>query len=503
VSLRGRLTVMSAFIVGTILATGALICFLVMRGELRSQIDDSLRTQAAIVQSPRFVRRAASETLPERLPVPPRRAGAVTPYTQFVGRDGRVRRPRRDELRLPVTAADRAVARGDRAQVLNDRHAEGVHVRVITVPIKGLGAVQFGRSLESVDSAVARLRLVLLVLVGGGTALALVASRLFSRSAIAPIRQLTDATSHIEATGDLGRRVDTERKDEVGRLAHSFNAMLDRLQTAQVALESSTAAQRQLVADASHELRTPVASLRTNVEVLLASDHIGGEDRDALLHDVVEQTEELSNVVSDLIELARGDQPPDHTEELDLGAIAGEALTRARRHAPGLEFRGEIAPWPMQGSPERLGRAVNNLLDNAAKFSPPGSVVELVAADGVLSVRDHGPGVPADELPQIFDRFFRARGTGQVNGSGLGLAIVRQAVEAHGGAVEASAAAGGGLLVKMLFSPGAAEVGSLDGGTRGFRSRRTHSESPATEETPERGRRNGEESPAPGLLEST
>jgi two-component system sensor histidine kinase MprB len=170
--------------------------------------------------------------------------------------------------------------------------------------------------------------------------------------------------------------------------------------------------------------------------------------------DVVEQTEELSAIVSDLIELARGDQPEQHVEDLDLAGIVRDALERARRHAPGRTFADAIEPWPLTGTPERLGRAVNNVLDNAAKFSPPGSEVRVSLRGGVLEVADHGPGVPAADLSHIFDRFVRAGNAGERHGSGLGLAIVRQVVEAHGGTAEAEPAPGGGLLVRLRFPAG-------------------------------------------------
>jgi two-component system sensor histidine kinase MprB len=245
--------------------------------------------------------------------------------------------------------------------------------------------------------------------------------------------------------------VTSVRQDEVGQLAGRFNAMLNRLQQSQQALEQSTSAQRQLVADASHELRTPIASLRTNIEVLLATHAAATADESALLHDVVEQLEELSSVVSDLIELARGDVPVQASEEIDLEGILSEALARARLHAPWIDFDAEIEPWTVEGSPERIARAINNVLDNAAKFSPAGSVVELQSSQGEIVVRDHGPGVAAEDLPHLFDRFYRGAGNAHINGSGLGLAIVKQVLKSHGGSAHASLAAGGGLRVVLRF----------------------------------------------------
>jgi two-component system sensor histidine kinase MprB len=318
-SLRGRLTLMSALIVGVILAAGAVVCFVVMRHQLRSQVDDQLVGQARLVQ--RVAPRAAS--FPRQLPALPRGAPQRNaPYSQLIGPSGQVLRPDGADAPLPVTPADLAVARGGAADLRQDRTVDGQHLRVVTVHIRGRGAIQLGRPLAAVDSTLASLRIVLALLVVGGLALAALAGRLFFRPVLAPIEALTEATEHIEATGDLGRRVNAERTDEVGRLATSFNAMLERVQHTQAALSESMTAQRQLVADASHELRTPVASLRTNIEVLLAGGAIDPDERNALMADVVEQTEELSAIVSDLIELARGDLPASDEEDLDLAAIA-------------------------------------------------------------------------------------------------------------------------------------------------------------------------------------
>lgn len=448
-SLRGRLTAMSALIVGVILTVGSIVCFVVMRAELRGQIDEALKEQAGLAS------RAAGQ-IPDaarRLAIPPRRGEPGPAYAQVLSPSGRVLHiGPSGSAPIPVVASDRAVARGAAPhQVLTDRRVSGVNVRVLTRHVAGVGAVQLGRSLASVDRALSRLRLALLLLVVGGTGAAALATRLFSRPALAPILDLTQATTHIEATGDLGRRVAVQGSDEVATLARRFNAMLETVQTTQEALGDSLTAQRQLIADASHELRTPVASLRTNIEVLLLDREIGEDDRRALMADVVEQTEELSAIVSDLIELARGDQPEQHVEDLDLADIVRDALERARRHAPGLTFDAVIEPWPLTGTPERLGRAVNNVLDNAAKFGPAGSEVRVSLRGGVLEVADRGPGVPAGDLAHIFDRFFRAGNAGERHGSGLGLAIVRQVVEAHGGTAEAEPAPGGGLLVRLRF----------------------------------------------------
>jgi two-component system, OmpR family, sensor histidine kinase MprB len=427
---------MSALAVGVTVALASLACYLVMRNELRSQVDAPLRAQGT-----RIAQRG--EIVGQQLPGPPKGSGGPAEFSQVLAPDGEVR-DRYGGLTIAVAPGDRAAALGDGQPVLSDRTADGVHLRVLTVPIPGFGAVQIGRSLEGVDNVLARLRIVLVLLVVLGTAFAAVMARLFSRPVMQPITDLTRTAEHIEATGDLGRRLGARGTDEVGRMAERFDAMLDRVQASQVA-------QRRLVADASHELRTPVTSLRTNMEVLLAGAELEEGERRALLRDMVGQSEELSALVGDLIELARGDEGEPQVEDVAFDRLLAEAVERARRHTPGVRFRTDLEPCTIEGVPDRLGRAVNNVLDNAARYSPPDGVVEVALHDGTLSVRDRGPGVPADELPLLFDRFFRGAGARERHGSGLGLAIVRQVVETHGGAVEAANAEGGGLVVTLTF----------------------------------------------------
>jgi two-component system sensor histidine kinase MprB len=308
------------------------------------------------------------------------------------------------------------------------------------------------------------LRGALTVIALGGIALAALLGRLVADAVIAPVGRLTRAAEHVARTRDLSERIDTDgaeqlaRPDEIGRLAVSFNAMLDALERSMSALDASVHAQRQLVADASHELRTPVTSLRTNIEILQQAPNIDPADREQLFAEVIEQIEELTLLVGDLIDLARGEEPPAETEDVRLDQVVREAAERARRLAGWVgsdtPLSVELEPVLLPGVPARLGRAVNNLIDNAVKYSPPGAPVEirLVGSDGTgaeLTVRDHGPGIAAEDLPHIFDRFYRGAEARGRPGSGLGLAIVRQVVEQHGGSIAAEAAPGGGTLMRV------------------------------------------------------
>jgi two-component system sensor histidine kinase MprB len=449
VTLGRRLTLLSALAVGATVVLACVGAYLATRGELRRQIDDSLRNQAHAVQ----VRAGLRSAAPPRLPGEPRpSAGLAQGFVQLVRPDGTAVPLRGEGVDIPVRRGDVAAAGDDRSTaVLSDRQSGSVHLRVVTVAVPGAGAVLFARSLNGVDAVLERLRWVLVLLCVAGTALAAAASRVFARRVMAPVADLTAAAEHIEATGDLDRRIEDTGDDELGRLARRFNAMLDRLGASQAALGASLRSQQRLIADASHELRTPVTSLRTNAEVLREAQDLSEAERAALLGDVVAQAEELGELVSDIIELARDGDPRAAVEDVRLDRLVEESVERAHRHAPGVIFEMALAPCVVEAAPDRLGRAVNNLLDNAAKHSPHGGVVEVRVQRGEVSVRDHGPGIDATDAPHVFDRFYRGAGARDRPGSGLGLAIVRQVAEARGGTVKVEDAPGGGALFRLAL----------------------------------------------------
>jgi two-component system sensor histidine kinase MprB len=208
------------------------------------------------------------------------------------------------------------------------------------------------------------------------------------------------------------------------------------------------------VADASHELRTPIATLRANIQTLEHAERLPLAEREALRADIVAELDDLTALVADIVELARGAKPDELVDEVRLDEIVQIVASRARaRAADGVAIDVATEPTLVRGAPERIQRAVSNLVDNALKWSRDGGTVEIDVADGAVSVRDHGPGFEEADLPHVFDRFYRASGARGLPGSGLGLAIVRQAAEAHGGGVEASNAPGGGALVRVSFGP--------------------------------------------------
>jgi two-component system sensor histidine kinase MprB len=442
----------AAVAVGVAIVLVAAVCYMVVRSQLRGQVDNELRAQGALVAQGDRLAVGGPD-----VPTLPPQAGGPAPYSQLVYPDGHYEHI--SGATLPVTQTTREVAEGHSGEFLSDVDVGGNHLRVITVPVTlegggsgtqtESGAVELARPLNGVDNVLSNLRAILLLLCGVGVALAAMLGRLAASRVLAPLAEVAQAAEHISETEDLTTRIQVRADDEVGQLATRFNSMLDRLESSREAVDESVRAQRQLVADASHELRTPVTSLRTNVEVLLEGGALSDEDRTRLLSDMVEQSEELSALVGDLIELARGDQPIESVDDVRLDGLVEEAIDRARRNAPDVNFETELEPVVVDGVPERLLRAVNNLLDNAARHTHAGTTVEVrVDATGVR-VRDHGDGVDPDDLPHVFDRFYRGVNSRGRQGSGLGLAIVRQVAQQHGGSVTASNAPDGGAVFEL------------------------------------------------------
>ena len=459
-SLRRRLTLMAALSVGIAVIAACVACYVAVRAELDAQIDDGLRSQSALIRDragrfPRFDPRVHRE-----LPAPPPREGGGAGFIQVITPQGRIRQAGPTELRLPIDAATRRLAATPGPAKRRDVDVAGNHLRVLTVHVNGLGAVQLARSLDANDRVLDRLRLILAAVAILGIALAAALGRWTAKRVIAPIARLTDATAQVAATDDLSLRVGASGDDEVGRLAARFDTMMERLEASRAALDASAAAQRQLVADASHELRTPITSLRTNVELLQDGAVLDPDERQRLLADAVQQADELSALVTDVVELARGDQPGREPQDVRLDALVEEAAARVRLHAPGVDVVTDLESVAIEGQPDRLARALNNLLDNAARHSPPGGPVEVRQRGGTIVVRDHGDGIPPDDLPHVFDRFHRGANARERPGSGLGLAIVRQVVDAHGGTVRAANAADGGAELTLSL-PGAARLAEL------------------------------------------
>jgi two-component system sensor histidine kinase MprB len=431
-SLGVRLTIVSAVAVAMAVAIASIGAYVIVRQQLIRQLDQSLVEQLAA--GIKF----DQPSHPEPGHPPP---FGFPGYVQVVTQDGTRYLTAGETLHLPVDADTMAAARGEGGVRYTTVRVRGIHLRILTAPGRtDTGqqiAIQIARPMGEVDTSLRHLRLLLLLVTLAGTGLAAVIGLGVARAGLAPVRRLTDTVEQITATGDLSQRIDVTSDDEIGRLSERFDEMLDSIQALQ-------ATQRQLIADASHELRTPLTSLRTNLEVLARGEGLSPGEREHLLSDVVAELEDLSVLVGDLTELARGTSPDETPEDVRVDEVAERALERARRRAPELEYRTDLHPTVVRGTPARLDRAIGNLLDNAAKWSPPGGEVELMVADGKVAVRDHGSGIPPEDLPFVFDRFYRSAAGRSMPGSGLGLAIVRQVAESHGGTVTAENAEGGG-----------------------------------------------------------
>lgn len=445
--LRTRLVAGSAAAMAVIVAVVSGLVYVAVRDQMRSQIDAQLRDRAAVITPVAGNLAGVDLQLLDELRLPTAPLGRADGLVQVVTIDGEVLRPRRSPAVIPVDAATRAVASGDRPGTLTDVRVGAESLRVLTSPVPDLGALQIALPLGDVESVLGRLRWTMALIGVAGVALAGLLAGLVARAGLAPVRRLDRTAEEVARTGDLTRRIAVRGNDEVGRLAGTFNEML-------AALERSQSAQRRLVLDASHELRTPLTALRTNIEVLAGDDGHDPEGRRRLVGDVTAQIEDLSALIADVVSLARGTEIQEEPEDIAIDRLVRSAVERAARDAPGLRWSVSTEPCIVRGAPGQLSRAVTNLLDNAAKWSPAGGEVEIRAAGGAVVVRDHGPGIAPADLPFVFDRFYRAAGARRLPGSGLGLAIVRQAAEAHGGAVVAEAAPGGGALLRLRLPLG-------------------------------------------------
>lgn len=439
---------LTAVCVAGAVAVVSLGAFMTVRDNLYSQVATDLehRAYAAAKQAPQPSGNRLTLTFGDQL--------AVSDTTfDVVGGDGHslVERAPRNFKHSLVGVREREVANGTLAV---SSHTEQGH-QVVAVPYVQGAALVVAKSLAPQASVLKRLALVLVLVSGAGIVVAALAGTAVARGGLLPVQRLTEATERVAATNDL-RPIPVSGDDELARLTASFNAML-------AAVSLSQQRQRQLVADAGHELRTPLTSLRTNVELLVASDQAAGapdgptltkQDREELYTDVRAQLDELTTLIGDLVELARADGTEVGTERVDLVEVVERAVDRAGRRAGEVRFAVHTVPWSLEGTPGTLERAVLNLLDNAVKFSPEGGTVTLAMhqmGDGTVTVEvtDDGPGIDAEDLPKVFDRFYRSSQARTMSGSGLGLAIVKQSVVRHGGTVSAGQAPGGGALLTI------------------------------------------------------
>jgi two-component system sensor histidine kinase MprB len=371
-------------------------------------------------------------------------AGGV--LVEVVDGQGRVLRVPGEPRELVVQPGD-LVAAGPEASTVKrtGRSADGERFAVVALPLSGGGgALLVGRPLAPVLEILRVQRLILLAISVGGILAAAVAGVLVGLSGLRPMRQLTEAVRHVTATQDYQPVSVRYAKGDLVTLATSFNLMLS-------ALATTRERQTRLVADAGHELRTPLTSMRTNVELLksdVSRDRLTPEAKAAVLDDLEGQLGELSELVGDLVHVSRDDSAL-AVEPVDVRDVVTSSLDRVRRRAPGLTFDVALEPLFVVANPEALGRAVVNLLDNAAKWSPPGGTVRVRIEGNRLVVSDAGPGIPEADLPYVFDRFFRGESGRRTKGTGLGLAIVAKTMDDLGGTAEAGRSAEGGAELTL------------------------------------------------------
>jgi two-component system, OmpR family, sensor histidine kinase MprB len=465
-TLRARLGLLIAVAVAVAVVGCAVASWLITQQQLYKQLDDSLANPGP-VSAPRrlggngggpgadFIARILADCSSNSATTTTDPYGPFRLAMQVITAAGKTCNPPMS-VGLTVTQADRDVATGRTNQVVHDgtTTTTGVAMRIYTRqdPNHDGVAVTTALPLAATQNALKILALLLIAVSAIGIMGATLAGLLIARAALKPVDELTDVVEHIARTEDLDTSIPEEGKDEIARLSRSFNLMTS-------ALSASRDRQRTLIADAGHELRTPLTSMRTNIDLLMRSEalrrELPPETKSRLLISVKAQMQELSSLVGDLLELARPDQAQPSTEVVALHEVAYRAVERARLRGPGLAISAMLDPWYVHGDPGSLERAVMNLLDNAVKFSPPGGAIAVRLEKGELTVRDHGPGIPADDLPHVFDRFWRSPSARSLPGSGLGLSIVALVVGESGGTVTLEPAEGDGALARLRL-PGSA-----------------------------------------------
>lgn len=350
---------------------------------------------------------------------------------------------------LPVSAE--ALAPGESR--LETVAVDGRNYRALAAALPDGGTIRLVQPLASVESALSRTGVLLGFTAAGGVAFAALLGGLVARSALRPISRLVSATESVRQTHNLQARIEVgrNRRDEISRLASSMNEML-------AALSLARRRQRELVENAAHELRTPLAVLRNDLGLLLRAEddrRLDSEDRAEVIRELDDQVTALGSLSAELVELARGDLEQEEFESGDVLETVRRAVAASRRVDPSVEVR--VEGDAIRGELQRaaLERAIGNLVRNAIQSSPPGGAVEVDvrrrSGSARIRVADRGHGLREDEIPHLFERFFRGVDARTRLGSGLGLAIVRQAAESLGGSIEAENRRGGGAVFTLEF----------------------------------------------------
>ena len=354
----------------------------------------------------------------------------------------------------PLDGHDVAVAEGAQPPYFATVDAGGQQFRVYTAAMPGTtdaGLVRASRAADADDSTLRNAALLLAALTVGAAGVTYGAARLTAGRILRPIAELTSTAEHITQTRDLTARLGFTgpngdgTNDEVSRLSSSFATML-------AALHESVTAQRQLVADASHELRTPLTSLTTNLDLLEDGAGLADPQAPALVRAAREQAGELDQLITDLLDLARYRESAPHRETVRLDLLTSEAVHRVRQRTPHAAIAADLRPCLVHVDPAGVDHAICNLIDNAIKWNPPDGAVHVVVADAHVSVTDHGPGIADEDLPHIFERFYRAPAARGMPGAGLGLAIVGNVAQANSGTIEVRTGPDGSTFT-LTFPP--------------------------------------------------
>ncbi len=348
-----------------------------------------------------------------------------------------------DQQLLPITEADLAVLETGEPSLIHTEQTEHGVYRIVTVPL-GTGALMLAQDLAEQQEVLARIQgsFIVIGLIGAAVA-GLIASAIATGS-LRPMASLAAAAERVAHTQDLDSTIPVKRNDEVGRVSRSFNTMLS-------ALAASRTQQKRLIDDASHELRTPLTALRTNVEFLQRATGLASEERQEILKDVNFELEQLTTLVSELVELAKDNHTSDEPiMDIDLSVLVTRVAERAERRY-NRKVIVESDDSAITGRPTLIERAVSNLIDNAHKWSEPDTPIEVTVSDGEVRVLDHGPGISDVDKGRVFDRFYRADEARTLPGSGLGLSIVEEIVAFHGGTTIVEDAPDGGAVVGFRF----------------------------------------------------
>lgn len=482
-SIRLRLTLWYSAILAVTLVAFALAVYTLLSRNLTAELDSQLHGradplvrilaldrpadsthEAGLEGVMRAVSRGGAPNRPGPAPAAPPEPGNT--YLQILSPDGAVL------YRSPSLAGSGLVLpapRDPRGQSFSHFRVDGLGYRVYYAPIfsgrYAGGVVEAAGATANADQTLDKLRTALVLGVIGALLLAGACGWLLATVALRPIERLTRAAHEIGESQDFSRRVAYPGpRDELGRLAGTFNDMLASLQSAFARVQTALESQRRFVADASHELRTPLTTIRGNVE-LLALDETGeSPERSEALHDIASEAERMSRLVAQLLMLARADAGVHiQRQPLEVRPLVEEVYRQARLMAGGVRLElGELPQGAIDGSADHLKQLLLILLDNAIKYTPDGGHVCLGGGrDGTriwLSVRDSGPGIPPEQQPRIFDRFYQLDPSRHGEGAGLGLSIARWIAVEHGGGLSVQSTLGQGSTFTLELPARAAET---------------------------------------------